>query len=221
LNTITHLQNNHGNSINGHSNLEELNVEHFQNLFHDDNQVSMAQLINIINIFPSYVTDGHNLSLQEVISEAEVDEAITSMQRDKSPSPNGFPIEFYNMFIDLLKSDITGVVEEARASNHTLATFNSMFITLIPKVASPSSMNDFRPISLCNCIYNIIAKVITRHIKGILSDAITRELFAFLSGRQIYYVISIMQEVLHTTKTHKYLASIIKLDISKAYDRVN
>jgi hypothetical protein len=80
LNTITHLQNDRGDSINGHSNLEELGVEHFQNIFHDDNQVSMAQLINIINIFPSYVTDEHNLSLQEVVSEAEVDEAIASMQ---------------------------------------------------------------------------------------------------------------------------------------------
>jgi hypothetical protein len=112
-------------------------------------------------------------------------------------------------------------VEEARASIRTLATFNSTFITLIPKVVSSSSMNDFHLISLCNCIYKIIAKVIVGRIKGILSDAITKEQFSFLSGRQIHDAIGIAQEVLHTTKTHKYLASIIKVDISKSYDRVN
>jgi hypothetical protein len=57
-----------------------LGVDNFQNIFHNDNQVSMDQLINIINIFQCYVTNEHNLYLQEVFSEAEVDEDITSMQ---------------------------------------------------------------------------------------------------------------------------------------------
>jgi hypothetical protein len=36
-------------------------------------------------------------------------------------------------------------------------------------------MDDFRPISLCNCIYKVVEKVIARRIKSILSSYVSKE----------------------------------------------
>jgi hypothetical protein len=47
------------------------------------------------------------------------------------------------------------------------------------------------PISLCNCIYKIIAKIISKRIKGILSKSISQEQFGFLEGRQIHEAIGV------------------------------
>ena len=60
--------------------------------------------------------------------------------------------------------------------------FNYTFIALIPKVDNPVSLNDFRTISLCNCIYKVVTKVIARCLKGILSDRITEEQFWISRG---------------------------------------
>jgi len=100
---------------------------------------------------------------------------------------------------------------------------NQTYITLIPKVKNPESINQFRPISLCNFSYKIIAKVLANRLKRWLPEIITSEQSAFVQGRQIQDNILIVQEVIHQLrikKRKKKFQAIMKLDMQKAYDRV-
>jgi hypothetical protein len=92
-------------------------------------------------------------------------------------------MELYASFFELLGKDLLDVVEESHVAGCMHAPFNSTFISLIPKTYKPQSFNDFRPISLCNCIYKIVAKVIAKRIKSILFESISKEQFGFLEGR--------------------------------------
>jgi len=38
---------------------------------------------------------------------------------------------------------------------------NASFITLVPKVANPKHLNEFRSISLVGCLYKIVAKILS------------------------------------------------------------
>jgi hypothetical protein len=53
------------------------------------------------------------------------------------------------------------------------------------------------------------------------SKGISKEQFGFLENRLINEAIGIEQETLHSTKTKKSKALILKLDLIKAYDRVD
>lgn len=48
-----------------------------------------------------------------------------------------------------------------------LDDINSTFIVLILKIKEAKRVREFRPISLCNVIYKIVAKVIANWIKPI------------------------------------------------------
>lgn len=84
----------------------------------------------------------------------------------------------------------------------------------------PISYNDFRPISLCNCLYKIIAKIIANLLKPILSRHISPKQFSFLHHRQIHEAIATAQELLHSLHIKKN-GMILKVDLSKAFDRAN
>lgn len=125
------------------------------------------------------------------VSKGELIEVLYSFQRDKSLGPDGWPIEVYMGFYELLGGDLLWVVEESRAVGHIHAPLNSTFLASIPKLDNLVSYDDFRPISLCNCLYKIISMVIARGIKEILSRKISREQFGFLEGRQIHEAIGV------------------------------
>ncbi|KAK2658541.1 hypothetical protein Ddye_005074 [Dipteronia dyeriana] len=99
---------------------------------------------------------------------------------------------------------------------------NSTVIMLIPKVQSPRSMGDYRPISLCHVIYKVIVMTITNRLRGVLDRIISEAQCAFISGRLISNNPIFRFECLSRIKRRKRKRGsiAIKLDMFKAYDRV-
>jgi len=67
----------------------------------------------------------------------------------------------------------------------------------------------------------IITKIIANHLCPILSTHISFEQFSFLQDRQIHGVVGTAQEVLHSIQTKNMKGMILKVDLSKAFDRVS
>ena len=93
----------------------------------------------------------------------------------------------------------------------------------MPKVKHPKKLEEFRPISLCNFAYKIISKVLANRLKPWLLELIEAEQSAFVGGRQIHDNILVVQEVLHQLRVRrrkKKVQAILKLDMQKAYNRI-
>ena len=144
-----------------------------------------------------------------------------SLLKDKILGLDGWLVEFFASFLNPFEKYLLKFIEESMENGIYLASFNFTFIALIPKFDSSSNIDDYRLISLCNCIYKFIAKVIASRVKEIRSTLISQEQFSFMVGKQIHITIGTAQEVLHTVKTKELPAMIIKVDLSKSYYIVN
>jgi hypothetical protein len=96
-------------------------------------------------------------------------------KHDKSLGPDGWTVEFFIQFFDLVWGDLIEMVEESRLRGFITGGLNSTFLALIPKVNKLLTFGDYRPISLCNLCYKVISKIIANMIKPILSRSLSAE----------------------------------------------
>jgi hypothetical protein len=150
-----------------------------------------------------------------------VDKAVKDMPPGKAPGPDGFTTDFFHHCWDIIGHDVWEVVEESRTSKKVLQAFNATFLALIPKEERVTNPRQFRPIALCNVIYKVITKVIANRLKPILPFIISKEQSGYVEGRQIMDSVILANEVVSSLKTTKTPGMLIKLDLSKAFDRAN
>ena len=83
-------------------------------------------------------------------------------------------------------------------------------------------MSDFWPASLCNMSYKIISEVFANRLKPILFTIISKNQSAFVPGRLIADNVLVAFKIMHymKKKERKECYMAVKLDMSKAYDRV-
>ncbi|XP_050125567.1 secreted RxLR effector protein 78-like [Malus sylvestris] len=84
-------------------------------------------------------------------------------------------------------------------------------------------MTQLRPISLCNVLYKIVAKVLTNRLKTILPRIIAPTQSAFILRHLIsdnYLVAAEVAHYMHKRSLGSNGLMALKLDINKEYDRV-
>ena len=74
-----------------------------------------------------------NSILTSNFTKKEVYDAISQMEHNKAPGPDGFPAEFYQTFWEVIKSDLMDMFAQLHSSDLPLFKLNFGVITLLPK----------------------------------------------------------------------------------------
>ena len=100
-------------------------------------------------------------------------------------------------------------------------SLNATFLVLVPKKGGAEDLKDFRPISLVDNLYKLLAKVLANRIKKVMGKVILESQNAFVEGRQMLDVVLIANEAVDSRLKDNVEDVLCKLDIEKAYDHVS
>ncbi|KAG6474804.1 hypothetical protein ZIOFF_064019 [Zingiber officinale] len=143
------------------------------------------------------------------------------MCQDSAAGPDGFSVAFYRACWEIVGEDVFQAVLDFFRGAELPRGMASTTIVLIPKVDSAQRWRDFRPISLCNVSYKIISKLMAQRMASVLGKVISPAQSGFVPGRLISDNILMAQELDHKLNYHIRGGNLIlKLDMAKAYDRV-
>ena len=164
-----------------------------------------------------------NQVLVKEFSEVEVKIPIKQMYPLESPGLDGMPPLFYQHFWPKIGGVVTSIVLAFLNLGIIPPNFNYTHIVHIPKCKEPKTVTNYRPISLCNVVYKIASKAITNRLKTILPSIISDTQSVFVHGRLITDNVLVAYEMMHhiSQKKNGRVGDLaLKLDMSKAYDRV-
>ncbi|KAI0492207.1 hypothetical protein KFK09_026474 [Dendrobium nobile] len=166
------------------------------------------------------ISEQINDSLEADISEYEIKRAIFSLGNNRSPRIDDITSSFLKFYWEIIKGDVSRAILHFFATNSMCQSWKDTLVVLIPKMDNANLPSKFRPISLCQTFYKVVAKVLINRLKPVLSNLISEEQGAFVPGRSITSHGLLAQEVMSKFKCSKQKAGMmtIKVDMEQAYD---
>ncbi|KAA3467625.1 reverse transcriptase [Gossypium australe] len=220
VNLISKLNLDDGEVVTTEAEINATATDFFKELFSSKGVANPDKVLEGIEV---KTTEEINNDLVAPFQEEEIWKALKEIGPTKSPGPDGFPALFYQRYWHIVGNDVTGYCLGILNERKGVEDINNTDIVLIPKVSHPSNMVNFRPISLCSVIYKIVVKAVANRLQGVIGNCIDKVQSAFVPGRLISDNVLLAYEILHTFKkkrTGRKGFMTVKVDMSKAYDRV-
>ena len=143
------------------------------------------------------------------------------MGLSKSPGCDGLTVEFYLSFWELIKEHLLLMFNECISRKEMTATMKQGLITLIPKPGKDHlSLENWRPISLLNIDYKILAQVYAKRLKLHLSEIISENQNGFMANRHIRSNIRLVLDLIDYSNYIDSKALMVFLDFYKAFDSI-
>jgi len=154
------------------------------------------------------------------ILESEITQAISEFKDNTAPGLDGLTIEFYKTFSKTLSPILLEVYNNIFLRDSILASQKAANVKLLPKAGSSSQINNWRPISLLNLDYKILAKIIANRLTPMLNNYISPNQQCGLPGRHLTFIHqNVLAAMEYCTDTLTPI-TILQLDFSKAFDSV-
>ena len=157
----------------------------------------------------------------------EINNALRATKKNKAPGTDGIPFEFYLKFWDVIGVHFMEMMNCVLEKRKLQPSQGRAAIRLVPKIPTPSKITDYRPISLLNTDYKLIASVLAFRLRKSLQNSLDSHQKGGVPGRYIFDSLCLIRDAIDNTGRKSKEASslkpaaIIAYDLEKAYDLVN
>ena len=180
-NVIKELKTDKGQFI--HSDKDILKEAHkFYSYLYASRKTSISDINAYFEKNPeTYVlSNKEKLACDEKLSTMEVTEAVTKLNKNKSPGPDGLTPEFYQKFWDYLKKPFMEMLDESYKYKQLPSSASNAILTLIHKKDEKELLKNYWPISLNNYDYKIILFALSSRLQKVISKIVSKDQNAYI-----------------------------------------
>ena len=159
---------------------------------------------------------------EEEISMKEMAEAVLKMKNGSTPGCDGIPVEFYKIFFNEIKHVLFKSFIHSFVNKKLPVTQQKGIVSLLHKGKNldRDNLDNWRPLSLTNADYKILAKIIAIRIQGTLHEIVHRDQCGFIKGRDIANLLREIDDIIENNKDENNEFILLAIDYRKAFDTI-
>jgi hypothetical protein len=165
--------------------VQEIIRDYFKNLYSNKFE-NLKEMDRFLDTYDHPKLNQEEINhLNRSITQNEIEAAIKSLPKEKSPGPEGFSAEFYQIVKEELIPTLLILFHKIKREGKLPNTFYEASITHIPKPDKDTSRKEnYRPISLMNIDAKILNKIMANQIQQHIKKIIHHNQVGFIPGMQ-------------------------------------
>jgi len=223
-NLINTLITEDGNVLNEVTDILKEEVRYFSSIYQNKNEFSQDMFDDFTsNIDIPQIAAADKANLDKELTYVEVGKALSTLKNTSSPGSDGLTAAWYKVFWVRVKHILMDCYKSSLNKGYMSVSQRRCIITLLykGKDLERNKLDNWRPISLSNVDYKILAKVFAIRLKTCAGKLINGDQNGFIQGRSIARVIRVLDDIIEITKTDNIQGCIIALDYKKAFDSIS
>ncbi len=180
-------------------------------------QDTIDRYLNETNI-SNVLSEDQKIKCDAEITEVEVKYTIDALKSGKSPGSDGLIPEFYKCFWNDIKKPFMDMIQETYEKGELPYTMRLTILALLYKKNDAMLLKNYRPISLTNYDYKILAFVLANRVQNIAKYLINPDQSAYIKGRFIGDNARLIEDYFEYCEGLKVPGILLFLDYEKAFD---
>ena len=136
----------------------------------------------------------------------ELERFLKKAKNNKSPGPDGIPMEFYKWLNSDLKHEVLDIINKILSENWFLENMEEANVVTLYKKGNVEDPANYRPISLLQPVYKIYAGMIKNRLADEIDNRIRRLQFGFRgkkSTAQTMFICRRRQDIIERSDNEK------------------
>ncbi len=145
--------------------------------------------------------------------------ALKDMKNGKSPGSDGYTVEFYKFFWTKIGNLVLDSYNYSFKEGRLSIDQRRGVISLLPKKdKNRELLKNWRPLTLLNVDYKILAKILAARVRSSLPKLIEADQCGYIKNRYIGENIRTINDVIHLSRAKKQTGILLMIDFEKAFD---
>ncbi len=220
-NTIDCLVRDDGTETTNHKEILSMLGEYYEKLY-DSKYPSKYDIESYLNsiTFDNIIPNDLKEKLEQPPDKNDFEGAINNIKTNKTPGIDGLPIEFYKTFWKILEPHYTSMIFESYDQGTLPFSTKTSVLSLLHKNDSKKKLKNYRPLSITNIDYKIIAYIFSQRLRNILPLLIHEDQTACIKERYIGSSVRNIIDIFDHIENNELSGAMICADFEKAYDSV-
>ena len=164
-----------------------------------------------------------NLVIENEILENDILMALKNSKNGSSPGLDGLPCEVYKFFWNDIKRSLINCFNYSFKIGSLADSQRQGMICLLHKGkgCNREEISSWRPITLTNYDYKLLAKVLAMKLVPFLDEFVDSDQHAFIKGRNIANMLREIDDIVEFGKAEALNGMILSIDYAKAFDTLS
>ena len=220
LNTISKLTTEDGSMITNDTGILTECASFYKDLYTSENVDNLEIRTYLSKVNMPKLENNLKNKLDSEITEKELLAAVEKLKHNKSPGLDGIVPEFYQTFWHILKEPFIEMITETFEKGEMCNSIKRAVLTLIFKKGDKCLLKNYRPISLTNYDYKIIAFILANRLQQVIGSLIHHDQSGYIKGRYIGQNSRAIMDIYEYCEKLNLPGVILSLDFQKAFDRL-